>query len=148
VDALEAEPEGSPEREVVEPDQPVDREAGASVVPGRPPEEPAKQPAAHVLDAEDPDSVRGGTDGDRPVPKTIVHRLEQRLREAVDGDVEGVARTPPTGVGEHVQGVEGPAREPVREETEERRLHDALQSRSIVDGPGSARKARTERGTR
>jgi hypothetical protein len=93
VEAFEAEPERSPEREVVEPDEPVDGEALIAVVPRRGADKASQQSAAAVLDSKDAGAVHRAAHRDTTVPEPIVHRLEERLREPVDRHVQETART-------------------------------------------------------
>jgi hypothetical protein len=95
VEALEAEPERGPEREVVEANEPVDGEAGIAVVPWRGTDEASQEPAAGVLDGEDARAVQHAANRGTTVPDPIVHRLEERLREPVDRHIEKAARTTP-----------------------------------------------------
>ena len=132
VDALETEAEGSPERQVVEPDEPVDAEPRIAVVPGRRAEEPAEDAAARVLDAEDADPVDGGTHCRSTVPHPIVHGLEQRLRQSVHGDVHETARTSPARVQPDEERIDRPARQSVDQEAPTR-VQTASSSRSGSD---------------
>ena len=89
---FEAEPVRGPEREVVEPDEPIDRTAGVAVIPGGVAGEPAKNPPARVLDSEDADAVESSTKREGTLPNPVVYRLEERLREPVHGHVQQAAR--------------------------------------------------------
>ena len=113
--ALEGEPVRAPQREVVEPDERVDREARVGVVPRRRAEESTQRPAARVLDDQDPGAVGGASLDRAPVPQTIVQRLEERLREPVDRHVEEAARSTPTGTRRDEDRIDRPAREAVDE---------------------------------
>lgn len=116
VQALEAEAEGSPEREVVEPDEPADPKPRLAVVPRGRSEDAAEDAATRVLDTEDADSVDRRPVRKRSVPYPVVHGLEQRLREPVDGDVQKVARAQPARVRPDEQRVDSPSRQSVHEE--------------------------------
>jgi hypothetical protein len=83
VEAFQAETVRRPERQVVEPNEPVDAEAGIAVIPRSAAREPAQEPAARVLDSEDTDAVHGRAKHERTAPDPIVHRLEERLREPI-----------------------------------------------------------------
>ena len=115
VEAFQAETIRGPEWEVVETDKPVDAEAGAVIVPGDAAGEPAEEPAAGELDAKDAGAVHRRTERQRPLPDPVVHRLEERLREAVDRHVEEAGTTTPR-VHRHEQRVERPTGEAVGEE--------------------------------
>lgn len=59
VKMLKTEAKERPERQVVEPDESVDPEPCAAVVPRGLPEEPTQDAAARVLDAKDAEAVGG-----------------------------------------------------------------------------------------
>ena len=99
VESLESEAVGSPERVVIEPRQTMDAEPGTAVVPGGTAEESAEKSATRVLGGQDSGSVERAARQDRLRTKTIVERLEERLCETVDGDVQQAARPAASGVG-------------------------------------------------
>jgi hypothetical protein len=98
VEAFQAETVRCPKRKVVEPNEPVDAEAGTAIVPRGAADEPAQQPAARILDAEDTGAVHGRAEHERASPDPVVERLEERLREPVDRQVEEAARATTPGV--------------------------------------------------
>ena len=58
-----------PQREVVDPNEPVDAKAGAAVVPRDVADKPTEKPAARVLDTEDAGAVERGAERERTLPK-------------------------------------------------------------------------------
>ena len=98
MEAFQAETVRRPERKVVEPNEPVDAEASIAVVPRDAADEPAQQPAARILDAEHTYAVHGRAEHERASPDPVVERLEERLREPVDRQVEEAARAATPGV--------------------------------------------------
>jgi hypothetical protein len=117
VEVFETKAERSPQREVVEADETVDAEAGAIVVPRHVADEPAEDVATDILDAEDPDRIDRRAERQRTMSDPVVHRLEERLREPVNGHVEEAARTAASGVREDEERVDRPAGEAVGKES-------------------------------
>ncbi len=116
-----------PEREVVEPDEPVDAKAGAAVVPREVPHEPAEKPTARVLDPEDAGTVERGAERDGALPNPVMYGLEERLREPVDGHVQETARSASACVNANKDGVDRPPDEAIGEKA--RPWSGATQSR-------------------
>lgn len=77
VEDFKAKTERSPQWEVVDPDEPIDAKAGASVVPRDVADEPAEKPAAPVLDSEDAGAVERGAEHERTLPEPVMRRLEE-----------------------------------------------------------------------
>ena len=57
-----------PERQVVEPHEPVDAEPRAAVIPRDVADQPAQEPAARVLDSEGAGAVHRGAEHERVLP--------------------------------------------------------------------------------
>jgi hypothetical protein len=115
VQTFEAESVRGPEREVVEPDEPVDAKTGAAVVPRGVADEFAEKPAARVLDTEDACAVERGAERQWTLPNPVMYGLEERLRKAVDGHVQEAARAAPPRVNADEERVNRPAGEAVDE---------------------------------
>ncbi len=116
MEKFKAKAERSPQREVVDPDEPVDARAGAAVVPRDVADEPAEKPAAGVLETEDAGAVERGAEREGTLPEPLMRRLEEHFREPGDGHVQEAARAATAGVGEDEERVNRPACEAVGEE--------------------------------
>jgi len=116
VQTFKAETVRRPQREVVDPNEPLDAKAGMSVVPRDVADEPTEKPAARVLDTDDAGAVERGAERDRTLSEPVMHRLEEQFREPIDGHIQEAARAAPAGAGEDEERVNRPAGEAVGEE--------------------------------